>query len=176
MASLLLFTMTGGGEINMSWLTRMPTLLFATLLATQVGTPTVAADTILDQREQFVLSEINRIRAEQGLSQLRLNDKLCAIARNHSSNMAEYGYLSHIDSLGRDFSKRVGSRITAPYHAGENVARNNFPNSAQVAVQGWSQSPSHLKNILNENFAETGVGVVVNSEGSVFFTQIFLGK
>ena len=151
----------------MSWLTRMPTLLFATLLATQVGAPTMAGDTILDQREQFVLSEINRIRAEQGLSQLRLNDKLCAIARSHSSNMAEYGYLSHTDSRGREFRERL---------SGENVARNNFPNSAQVAVQGWSQSPNHLKNILNENFAETGIGVVANSEGSVFFTQIFLGK
>jgi len=160
----------------MSWRTQIPTLLFATLLAIQDGVPTIAGDTTLDQREQFVLSEINRIRAEQGLSQLRLNDQLCAIARSHSSNMAEYGYLSHTDSLGRDFSKRVGSRITAPYHAGENVARNNFPNSARVAVQGWSQSPHHLNNILNENFAETGVGVVVNSEGSVFFTQIFLGK
>jgi uncharacterized protein YkwD len=160
----------------MSWRTQIPTLLFATLLAIQDGVPTIAGDTTLDQREQFVLSEINRIRAEQGLSQLRLSDQLCAIARSHSSNMAEYGYLSHTDSLGRDFSKRVGSRITAPYHAGENVARNNFPNSARVAVQGWSQSPHHLKNILNENFAETGVGVVVNSEGSVFFTQIFLGK
>jgi len=160
----------------MSWRTQIPTLLFATLLAIQDGVPTIAGDTTLDQREQFVLSEINRIRAEQGLSQLRLNDQLCAIARSHSSNMAEYGYLSHTDSLGRDFSKRVGSRITAPYHAGENVARNNFPNPARVAVRGWSQSPDHLKNILNENFAETGVGVVVNSEGSVFFTQIFLGK
>ena len=160
----------------MSWRTQIPTLLFATLLATQVGAPTIAGDTNLDQREQFVLSEINRIRAEQGLSQLRLNDKLCAIARSHSSNMAEYGYLSHTDSLGRDFSERLGSSIVSPYHAGENVARNNFPNSAQVAIQGWSQSLNHLKNILNEKFAETGIGIVVNPEGLVFFTQIFLGK
>ena len=160
----------------MSWRTQIPTLLVATLLATQVGAPTIAGEMSLDHREQFVLSEINRIRAEQGLSQLRLNDKLCAIARSHSSNMAEYSYLSHTDSFGREFSERLGSRIAAPYHAGENVARNNFPNPARVAVQGWSQSPNHLKNILNENFAETGIGVVVNSEGSVFFTQIFLGK
>ncbi len=102
--------------------------------------------------------------------------ELCAIARSHSSNMAEYGYLSHTDSLGRDFRERLGSKIAAPYHAGENVARNNFPDSARVAVQGWRQSPDHLKNILNEKFAETGIGVAVNSEGLVFFTQIFLGK
>ena len=161
----------------MSWPIQLPTLLFAIVLATQVGATTFAGDTNLDRREQFVLSEINRMRAEQGLPQLRLNDKLCAIARSHSSNMAKYGYLSHTDSEGRDFSERLGSRIAIRYYqAGENVAKNNFSNSARVAVQGWCQSPGHLKNILNERFAETGVGVAVNSEGLVFFTQIFLGK
>ena len=82
----------------MSWRIQIPTLLFATLLAARGGAPVFAGDTTLDQRERFVLSEINRIRAEQGLSQLRVNDKLCAIARIHSSNMAEYGYLAHTDS------------------------------------------------------------------------------
>lgn len=160
----------------MGWRTRTMTLLLAAVIAMQGGAPTFAGDTTLDHREQFVLSEINRIRAEQGLSQLRLNDQLCAVARSHSSNMAQYGYLSHTDSLGRDFSRRLGSRIAPPYHAGENLARNNFPNSARVAVQGWIQSPDHLKNILNDDFAETGIGVVVNSQGLVFFTQIFVGK
>ena len=160
----------------MGWRTRTMTLLLAAVAAMQGGAPTFSGDTTLDHREQFVLSEINRLRAEQGLSQLRLNDQLCAVARSHSSNMAQYGYLSHTDSLGRDFGKRLSTRIAAPYHAGENVARNNFPNSAQVAVQGWRQSPDHLKNILNDDFAETGIGVVVNSQGLVFFTQIFVGK
>lgn len=160
----------------MPWQTPISTLLLATLLAIQVGAPTFAGDTTLDHRAQFVLSEINRIRAEQGLSQLRLNHQLCAIARSHSSNMAQYGYLSHTDSLGRDFTRRLRSRIAAPFHAAENIARNNFPNSARVAVQGWSQSPDHLKNILDDSFAETGIGVVVNSRGLVFFTQIFVGK
>ena len=160
----------------MGWRTRTIALLLAAVIAMQGGAQTFAGNTTLDHREQFVLSEINRLRAEQGLSQLRLNDQLCAIARSHSSNMAQHAYLSHTDSLGRDFSKRLGSRIAAPYHAAENVARNNFPNSAQVAVQGWIQSPDHLKNILNDDFAETGIGVVVNPQGLVFFTQIFMGK
>jgi len=119
---------------------------------------------------------INRIRAEQGLSQLRLNYKLCAMARSHSSNMAGSGYLSHTDSLGRGFKERLGSKTVERCRAGENVGTNNFPDSARVAVEGWRQSPKHLKNILNEKFTDTGIGVAVNSEGLVFFTQIFLGK
>jgi uncharacterized protein YkwD len=160
----------------MCWRTRTITLLFAAVLATQGGAPMVAGDTTFDHSEQFILSEINRIRAEQGLSQLRLNYKLCAMARSHSSNMAGTGYLSHTDSFGRDFKERLGIKTVERYRAGENIATNNFPDSARVAVEGWRQSPKHLKNILNEKFTDTGIGVAVNSEGSVFFTQIFLGK
>jgi len=160
----------------MYWRTRMITLLLAALLAMQGGAPGFAGETTFDQREQFILSEINRIRAEQGLSQLRPNIKLCAIARSHSSNMARTGSLSHTDSLGRDFKERLGSKTGERYHAGENLATNNFPDSARFAVAGWRQSSKHLKNILNERFTDTGIGVVVNSDGLVFFTQIFLGK
>lgn len=161
----------------MSWQSRMSTFLLAAVLAVHGGLPLFGGEADASaQREQFVLSEINRIRAAQGLSQLRQNDALSAIARQHSSNMAEYGYLAHTDSLGRDFSDRLGSKFINGYYAGENLARNNFPNSARAAVQGWSESPGHLKNILNEKFAETGIGVAVSPEGLVFFTQIFIGK
>ena len=152
----------------------LPVLLV--LLVTQGGAAVFGGDTTLEQRERFVLSEINRLRAEQGLSQLRLNSELCSIARSHSFNMAKYGYLSHRDSLGRDFGERLDSKIAAPYQAGENVGRNNFPDSARVVVEDWRQSPNHLKNILNKRFAETGIGVAVDSDGLVFFTQIFMGK
>lgn len=160
----------------MSWKTRVMTLLFASFLATQGGPVVFAGNATFDQHEQFVLFEINRIRAQQGLSQLRPNQRLCAVARRHSSNMAETGYLSHTDSLGRDFKARLGTIVAERYQAAENVATNNFPNSARVAVQGWYQSPGHLKNILNEKFTDTGIGVAVSPEGQVFFTQIFLGQ
>jgi uncharacterized protein YkwD len=131
---------------------RMITLLLAALLGLQAAVAVFAGDENLDQREQFILSEINRIRAGQGLPQLRMNDKLRAMARSHSSNMAESGNLSHNDSLGRDFSERLGSKIVSHFHAGENVATNNFQDSDRVAVAGWCQSPKHLKNILNARF------------------------
>src|SRR5262245_48459439 len=105
----------GGGDSNMCrdmlTQTRMKTLLLAALLAAQNGVAVFAGNRIFDQREQFILSEINRIRAEQGLSQLRPNPKLCAMARRHSSNMAETGNLSHTDSLGRDFKDRLQNVI-----------------------------------------------------------------
>lgn len=160
----------------MRWKTRVMTLLFASFLAAQGGSVVFAGNATFDHREEFILFEINRIRAQQGLFQLRPNQRLCAVARRHSSNMAGTGYLSHTDSLGRDFKARLGSMVVERYQAGENVATNNFPDSARVAVQGWCRSPGHLRNILNEKFTDTGIGVAVSAEGQVFFTQIFLGQ
>ena len=161
---------------DMSWKTRVMAFLFASFLATQGGSVVLAGNATFDHREEFVLFEINRIRARQGLSRLRPNQKLCAVARRHSSNMAGIGYLSHTDSLGRDFKARLGSVVVEHYHAAENVATNNFRDSARVAVQGWCRSPGHLRNILNEKFTDTGIGVAVSPRGQVFFTQIFLGQ
>jgi uncharacterized protein YkwD len=161
---------------ELDWKIRVLILLVASFLAIQNGSVALAASAAFDHREQFILSEINRIRAQQGLPQLRPNQRLCTVARRHSSNMAGTGYLSHTDSLGRDFKARLGSIAVERYEAGENVATNNFPDSARVAVQGWCQSHGHLRNILNERFIETGIGVAVSADGQVFFTQIFLGK
>ena len=161
---------------DLRWKTRIAALLLASFIATQRGSVVFAGSATLDQNEQLVLFEINRIRAQQGLSQLRPNQRLSAVARRHSSNMAGTGYLSHTDSLGRNFKARLGTIVTERYQAAENVASNNFPDSARVAVKGWCRSPGHLKNILNEKFTDTGIGVAVNAEGQVFFTQIFLGK
>lgn len=160
----------------MYWPARIMTLIVAALVAIHAGEPMSAGEIAFAHSEQFILSEINRLRAEQGLPQLRPNNRLYAMARSHSSNMAGTGALSHTDSLGRSFKERLGSKADERYHAGENVATNNYPDPARVAVEGWRMSPKHLKNILNEKFTETGIGVAINPEGSVFFTQIFLGR
>ena len=41
------------------------------------------------------------------------------------------------------------------------------------AVEGWSKSPEHRKNMLG-NFSLTGIGVAQGQEGRYFFTQIFI--
>ena len=160
----------------MCWRTRAITLLLAAVIAIQGGARMFAGDTNFDYREQFILSEINRIRAQQGLPRLRLNHKLCAMARATVPTWQEPA-LSPIPTLWGETSKRdLEACSLSATGAAENVATNNFPDSARVAVQGWCQSPGHLRNILNERFTETGIGVAVSAEGQVFFTQIFLGK
>lgn len=58
---------------------------------------------------------------------------------------------------------------------GENIAfLQGYDNPAVIAVEKWMQSPSHKKNVLNANWSESGVGVVVTPDGAYYFTQVFL--
>lgn len=127
-------------------------------------------------REHFVLAEINRIRNERGLPELKLNAKLREVARRHSADMAAAGYFSHTSPSGQGLKDRLGTSLGSRFLAGENIQRNDYPDPARVAIQGWLKSPGHLQNILNEKFTETGIGVAADSEGIVFFTQVFVGR
>ena len=48
--------------------------------------------------------------------------------------------------------------------------------SSLVAAERWRRSLKYLKNILNEDFSETGTGVGSQPRRSVFLAQIVLGN
>jgi uncharacterized protein YkwD len=48
-----------------------------------------------------------------------------------------------------------------------------YDNPARVAVEGWSKSPEHRKNMFG-NFSLTGIGIAQREDGRYFFTQIFI--
>jgi uncharacterized protein YkwD len=58
--------------------------------------------------------------------------------------------------------------------AAENVALSNGnPDVTGTAIRGWAASPGHRKN-MSGDFAETGVGVAIARNGTVYVTQIYL--
>lgn len=128
--------------------------------------------------EDDILAEVNLLRMKNGLSELKLNHALQEAARNQSLSMAQSGYLAHKDSAGRDLKTRLSAK--SPIHfrtAGENITRNRgFADPAGQAVGDWTKSPGHLENILNKEFSETGIGAVIDSKGTFYFTQLFLAK
>jgi uncharacterized protein YkwD len=128
--------------------------------------------------EQAILVAVNRLRAEKGLSELKFSEPARQTAREQSTAMAQHRYLAHRDFLGRDLKERLTSNPSLHFRAaGENIARNKgFSNPATQAVDGWVNSPGHLANMLDTRFTETGVGIAVDSEGTFYFTQIFLSK
>ncbi|MEH1944720.1 MAG: CAP domain-containing protein [Nostoc sp.] len=121
-------------------------------------------------QEQSVFNQINNYRASQGLAKLTRNSAIDNQARIHSQNMANgtvpFGHTG--------FSERVRAIGISYRGAAENVAYNQgYSDPATKAVQGWLKSPGHLANIRG-NYDKTGIGVVKNSRGEIYFTQIFL--
>jgi uncharacterized protein YkwD len=130
-----------------------------------------------DQKtEQVILHEVNKIRMQQGLGRLKTNVRLQEEARKQSRAMAGRNVLSHDVGAGFDLRDRLKKAAFSDYYGGENIARTNCPDSSQTALAGWLQSPGHLHNILNSKYSETGIGVLVQPDGWVYLTQIFVGK
>ena len=122
--------------------------------------------------EQSVLRQINQYRADRKLSPLKLDARISTQSLAHSQAMAN-GQVP----FGHDgFAQRIQaiSQSIAYRSAAENVAYNmGYADPATQAVKGWLKSPGHLKNIQG-SFDLTGIGVVRNSKGEYYFTQIFI--
>jgi hypothetical protein len=109
---------------------------------------------------QFV-SLLNQERAAKGLPKLSVASDLTAVARRHSQRMADGNNLHHNPNLGSD--------VSGWQKVGENVGRGP---SAGAIHQGFMNSPSHAQNILDSDWTQVGVGVVVR-DGQVWVTEVF---
>jgi uncharacterized protein YkwD len=120
--------------------------------------------------EESVFQQINDYRASQGLPAFTRNVAIDEQARTHSRNMAN-GTVP-FDHSGLE--QRIQSIGIAYSAASENIAHNQgYSDPATQAVKSWLDSPEHLANIKS-NYNLAGIGVANNSQGEVYFTQIFL--
>ena len=119
--------------------------------------------------EREVVTLVNQIRAQYGLSALALDESLCRYARVKSQDMQQNGYFSHESpTYGSPFDMMRAFGISYSY-AGENIAMGYA--SAQAVVDAWMNSAGHRANILSANFTSIGVGYVSNGG---YWTQWFL--
>ncbi len=126
--------------------------------------------------ERRVFDLINGKRREKGLRPLAWNATVADVARGHSGEMALYDYFSHTDLDGNLVDKRAIDHGLDKWSAvGENIAfLRGFDDPAEYAVERWMMSPSHRDNLLDPRWRETGIGLAVASDGTYFFTQVFL--
>lgn len=103
-------------------------------------------------------TETNKIRQEQGLAQLKTNDKLSAAAYKKAQHMFKNNYWAHVSPDGTEPWYFILNENYDYVYAGENLAKN-FNNSRDV-VEAWYKSPSHRENLLNPNYDEIGYAVV----------------
>lgn len=110
--------------------------------------------------ESSFFSSINSLRASKGLATLTRNGSLDAEARAWSQTMAGAGLLSHSD-LGR---------FIPPWSAvAENVGNGPSVSSIFAAL---SASSGHLANMTGD-YTNVGIGVWVDSQGTLWTTHIF---
>ena len=128
----------------------------------------------VNKLENEVVVLVNQERAKLGLAPLKHNVDLSNVARYKSEDMRDKNYFSHTSpTYGSPFDmmKKFGIDYMA---AGENIAKGQ-PTAASV-MSSWMNSPGHKANILSENFTEIGVGVAKDANGTIYWTQQFIGK
>ncbi len=133
-------------------------------------TKKAAASSGVSAIENEVVTLVNEIRRSNGLSELKLNQKLSSVARTKSQDMRNKGYFSHTSpTYGTPFEMITEFGISYRT-AGENIAKGY--SSAKAVVDGWMNSEGHRANILNSSFTEIGVGYVADGN---YWTQMFIG-
>lgn len=124
---------------------------------------------------QGVYNDVNAYRAKLGLSPIKRHEGLDRLAKAHSEflrqnrgkfNLSKNGNVSHIGYDGRAATARVKYDISDLH---ENVASG--PKGTSIANL-WILSPKH-ESTMRSNWSYTGVGVVVDSDGMIFATQLF---
>ena len=125
--------------------------------------------------EQQCLDEVNRLRRMHGLSRLMFDDSLLEVARGYSRRMSDEHFFSHVDPDGLSVRERI-ERANIKWKAlGENLAyANGYVNPVAASLHGWMESPGHRSNILDPDFQVSAVGVWIGTNGTVYFTEIFL--
>jgi len=119
----------------------------------------------LDAEEARAILALNLTRTLLGLSPVAIDLKLCATARDHSSDMQRLEFFAHESPVSGkttpwDRAKRMGTTANA-----ENIYYG--VHDGRVANQVWFHSPPHHKNMLG-SYSRVGMG----RSGS-YFTEMF---
>jgi uncharacterized protein YkwD len=115
--------------------------------------------------ESALLDELNLVRLEHGLRQLRINPRLTAAADSHSHDMVRSGYFAHDSLNGKHWAQRIKSfyrprAARRGWTVGENLIWREHRLSARAAVIAWLGSPGHRENLLNSSYREVGISAV----------------
>ncbi len=131
-----------------------------------------------DNFKNETLKRVNALRAEgrkcgdkshAAAPALVWNDKLEKAAKRHSKDMANNDHFDHEGTDGSDFWQRIKDADYEPTTGGENIAWGH--RSAAEAIDGWSKSPGHCRNMMNANYKEIGV-----AEKDGYWTMVLATK
>jgi uncharacterized protein YkwD len=166
--------------------TILAALLLALLPASSLSSQTIPQRASFQNRtsqlELQIWELINRDRADPSYSSetrgrapaLQWDDRLAAVARMHSEEMARNGYFSHEGADGSSPASRVSTAGIKWRSTGENIANCGSVSEAESLFMNEPKfQQNHRWNILNVNYTHVGVGVARGLDGSLYVTQEF---
>ena len=125
--------------------------------------------TLRDQRglENAIVAQINRVRSEHGLPQVTRSLQLGAAAREHSDDMARFGYFGHPSHDGTPLQKRLEHFFPVStyrfWSVGETLLSSATSISGAASVRAWLASPEHRRVLLDPTWRQIGISAVHDS-------------
>jgi uncharacterized protein YkwD len=116
------------------------------------------------------LTEVNALRARNGLNPLVLDERLSRAAAMQSTYQASRTSIGHYGPDGskpRDRALRAGYR---PRIAAENVAAGH--KSFSDVMRSWERSSGHRRNLLRPNVTSAGFAMVQSKSGRAYWTLV----
>jgi uncharacterized protein YkwD len=117
-----------------------------------------------------LFADVNAVRAQRGLSILRPDPRLDAMAMQVARQMAERGYFGHTDPNGVTYEDRLRAAGFAYRYAAENMALDSDETHAHAA---FLNSPEHFRNIVDGHQRKLGVAAVEAADGETFYVEEF---
>jgi uncharacterized protein YkwD len=119
-----------------------------------------------------LIAAVNQFRASYGMSSLKVDPILMAVAEAQNNYSISIGQITH---YGPDGSRPKEQAIAAGYGGGatvfisENIVMGTGMTSAG-AVQVWTGDEPHLNTMIGTYYRDVGAGVGEDGDGRVYYT------
>lgn len=110
----------------------------------------------LSKAESQMLSSVDDARAEAGCAALRVDPRLTLASREHSEDMRDRSYYSHVNPDGEGPDERAADQgYTA--RVAENLSQGQLQSAEQV-VRSWEDEGEERDRLLDCSFTSVGLG------------------
>jgi uncharacterized protein YkwD len=166
--------------LPMFWLTLQSAARPLASCGMSITRPTeCAAD--LDRVSKLVLDRTNAVREKEGRRMLKSSPELCAAAQQFADFMARTDKYSH-DADGKQPAERAKSKGYDYCIISENIAYEyksagfETDELARTLLEGWKRSEPHLKNMLDPDVLEAGMGVARSEKSGKYYAVQMFGR
>lgn len=127
--------------------------------------PSLAAQTIINVNAERKANKVATLQADPALNR---------IASAKAEDMAKHGELSHTSPTYGDVPAML-AKFNYKWKAyGENIAAGYL--TAKGVTDAWLDSPGHKENLMSDVFTHMGAGTATDSEGTIYWVNLYSKK